>query len=362
MLQKNELLKNFTIGFLPILAFIIADQFFGPRIGLIVAIIVGLSELVYYYLRFRRIETFVLFDTILIVILAGISIFLKDDLFFKLKPALIELIIAILFGVHAFSSKPVLLLMGKRYMKGMEINPAQAAMMKRMSLLMFWILLVHTVLIIYAAYFWSREVWAFISGGLFYILIGLVFAGQLIYARLRRTSLKTVPSGAQEEWFDILDNSGKVIGKAPRSRVHGDPSLLHASVHVHIFNSRGNIYLQKRSKSKDLYPGYWDTAVGGHVHSGENISDALRRESMEELGIDAAKARPLYRYIMKNNHESELVHSFYLKHEGPFRLNEEEIETGRFWSAFDLKKMTGKNVFTPNLEEELRLLRKAKLL
>lgn len=362
MLQKNQLIKNFTVGFIPILAFIVADQFFGPQIGLIVAVIVGISELAYYLIRYRRIETFVLFDTGLIVVLGGISMLLHDDIFFKLKPALIELIVVILFGVHAFSSKPVLLLMGKRYMKDMEINPEQAQMMKRMSFILFWLLLFHTALIIYSAYFWSREVWAFISGGLFYILIGIIFLGQLFYIRFIRGSRAGIQTNRTEEWFDILDKEGRIIGKAPRSRVHGDPSLLHASVHMHIFNKQGKLYLQKRSPSKDLYPGYWDTAVGGHVNAGESIENALIREAMEELGIDASPARPLYRYIMKNDYESELVHSFHMKHDGPFTLNVEEIETGRFWSIFELQKTMGKNIFTPNLEEELRLLKKVKLI
>ena len=100
MINKNELLRNFTIGFIPILAFIVADQFFGTRIGLFVAIIVGAAELIYHYIRHRRIEKFVLFDILLIVLMGSVSLLLHDDLFFKLKPALIELIMVILFGIH----------------------------------------------------------------------------------------------------------------------------------------------------------------------------------------------------------------------------------------------------------------------
>ncbi len=362
MIAKNELVKNFTIGFLPILAFIIADEFFGPRIGLIVAIIVGVFELIYHYARYRRIERFVLFDTLLIILMGSISLLLHDDIFFKLKPALIEAIVVILFGIHAFSSRPVLLMMGKRYLKDMEINPVQAQMIRRMSVLLFWILLAHTILIVYSAYFWSRDAWAFISGGLFYILVGVIFIGQFFYNRFfRKHSIRSV-TAADEEWFDLVDAKGKVTGRAPRSRVHGNPELMHPSVHLHIFSKQGKLYLQKRSTSKDLYPGYWDTAVGGHVSSGESIEQALVRESMEELGVDASRAKPLYRYVMRNEWESELIHTYMMTHNGPFKINRDEIDAGRFWSVFELKKMTGNDIFTPNLEEEIKLLQNLKLL
>jgi len=359
---KNEIVKNFTIGFIPIFAFIIADQFFGPQIGLIVALIVGLLELVYQYIKHKRIEKFILFDVFLILILGGISIVLHDDVFFKLKPALIESILVILFGIHAFSSRPILLLMGKRYLKDMEINPLQTELIRRMSVLLFWLLLAHTILIIYSAYFWSREIWAFISGGLFYIIIALFFAGQFVYNRYFRLRESKDTSGKSEEWLDLVDAKGQIIGKASRTEVHGNPELMHPTVHLHVFNKQGKLYLQKRSKDKDLYPEFWDTAVGGHIESGESVENALMREADEELGIKALNAKPLYRYIMKNEWESELVHTFMLRYNGPFRINRKEIELGRFWSGFELQKMTGNGIFTPNLEEELKMLRKLKLL
>jgi intracellular septation protein A len=179
-MNKNDILKNFALGFIPLFVFIIADELFGTETGLIVAVAVGVVQLVYYIIRYRRLEKFIFFDTGLIILLGSISILLHDEIFFKLKPALIELILVALVGVHAFSSKPVLLLMGKRYLGDMKILPEQEEMMRRLSKVLFFIFLIHTILIVYSAYFWSKEVWAFISGGLFYILFGIILAGQWV--------------------------------------------------------------------------------------------------------------------------------------------------------------------------------------
>src|SRR3990172_7021722 len=88
-----------------------------------------------------------------------------------------------------------------------------------------------------------------------------------------------------DETLEVVDKDGNVLGLAKRSEIHGNPSLVHRVVHVLVFNSKGDLLLQKRSMNKDVAPGTWDTSVGGHVNPGEDIPEAARREMKEELGI-----------------------------------------------------------------------------
>ncbi len=356
-MNKNELLKNFSIGFLPVLVFIIADEFFGTRIGLTVAVVFGCGELLYYYFVHKRIERFVLFDTGLIIIMGGVSIALDNDLLFKLKPALIEGILVVLLGVHAFSQKPLLLIMGQRYFKSMHFQPAQLQQMQKIVRVLFFVILFHTGLIVWSAYRMSHEAWAFISGGLFYIIFGLVIAGQWVWARFFKKIQIQYKAEPGEEWFDLVDQDGNVTGKAPRSAVHGNPGLLHPAVHLHVFNRQGQLYLQKRAENKDVQPGKWDTSVGGHILSGERVEDALLREAKEELGLKNFNYRALYRYIMRNDFESELVYTFRTTYNGAVRVNRDEIQFGRFWSLREIDKNLKKNIFTPNFEQEFNLLK-----
>ena len=90
----------------------------------------------------------------------------------------------------------------------------------------------------------------------------------------------------QQEIFPIVDENGEVIGSATRGECHSGSKLLHPVVHLHVFNTKGEIYLQRRPDWKDIQPGKWDTAVGGHIDYGETPDEALNREVREELGIN----------------------------------------------------------------------------
>src|SRR4030067_2112049 len=111
----------------------------------------------------------------------------------------------------------------------------------------------------------------------------------------------------REELLEVVTRKGEIISVVPRSEIHGNPSLIHRVVHVLIFNSKGNLLLQKRSMDKDVAPGKWDTSVGGHINAGEAITEALSREMKEELGITAGAAEFLYTYIHSNPYETQLL-------------------------------------------------------
>ena len=121
-MQKTELLKKLLPGFLPLIVFVLVDSFLGTFAGIIFAIGFGLVEMALIFYREKRFDKFVLGDTLLLVVLGLVSIYLDNDVFFKLKPALIELIFCILIGISVFSPTNFLFNMGKRYMKGMQMD------------------------------------------------------------------------------------------------------------------------------------------------------------------------------------------------------------------------------------------------
>mgnify|MGYP004543962219 FL=1 len=106
-----------------------------------------------------------------------------------------------------------------------------------------------------------------------------------------------------EEIFPIVDENGRVVGKATRKECHSGSRLLHPVVHLHVFDRQGRLYLQKRAHSKLIQPDKWDTAVGGHVDYGETVMQALRRETREELGLLSFVPVELFRYVFESDVE-----------------------------------------------------------
>ena len=155
-----------------------------------------------------------------------------------------------------------------------------------------------------------------------------------------------------EELLEIVDTDGKSLGIAPRSSVHGNPSLLHKVVHVIVFNDAGELLLQERSLSKDVAPGKWDTSVGGHISPDEDILVAARREMEEELGVDAGEMIFLYSYVHSNAYESELVFTHSCIHNGPFSFNRDEINALKFWTMEEIKNALGTGVLSDHFEGE----------
>jgi isopentenyl-diphosphate delta-isomerase type 1 len=158
------------------------------------------------------------------------------------------------------------------------------------------------------------------------------------------------------EIFQLVDRNGRPNGEAPREECHGNPRLIHLVVHLHIFDPRGRLYLQKRSMSKDTNPGLWDTSVGGHVGAGESVTAALVREAREELGIDASAASFLYSYLNESDFESEFAECFMLESSQPAHPDPEEIETGMYFPMDEIRSMIGSGVLTPLFEREWPML------
>lgn len=158
-----------------------------------------------------------------------------------------------------------------------------------------------------------------------------------------------------EEIFPLVDASGEVIGKATRGECHSGSKLLHPVVHLHVFNSAGDLYLQKRPDWKDIQPGKWDTAVGGHVDWGETTDQALLREAYEELGLTGIKPKKLLSYVFESDREKEYVNVYSTVHDGEIRPTD-ELDGGRFWTIAEIKAAIGQGILTPNFEQEIQRL------
>jgi len=133
-----------------------------------------------------------------------------------------------------------------------------------------------------------------------------------------------------QEPLDVVDTDDRVIGVKTRGEIHA-LGLMHRAVHILVFNSAGQVFIQKRSMNKDENPGQWDTSCAGHVDSGEAYRDCAIRELEEELGITPAPSLTFQFHVSPtplNGMEHSPVYS--CTYDGELCLQVEEIDSGEW--------------------------------
>lgn len=151
-----------------------------------------------------------------------------------------------------------------------------------------------------------------------------------------------------QELFDVVNDSDRVIGQITRGEAHKNPNIIHRSVAIGIFNAHRELFLQKRSKTKDLEPGKWTISCSGHVSAGQYYLETAHRELLEELGIDL-KVHPVEKMLCKYPFECEMTYFYQSFNNGPFTLNRDEIDEGRFFRPGEIYNKLGEKTLDISL-------------
>ena len=162
-----------------------------------------------------------------------------------------------------------------------------------------------------------------------------------------------------EELLPEINEQGDVLRAITRAEAQdGRQMLLHPVVHLHVYNRRGELYLQRRAAWKTVQPDKWDTAMGGHVDYGETVRETLAREVFEEIGMRPEDYEPKFikKYVYQNELYREMVYVFSTVYDGPLSPSETETSGGRFWTLDEIMQNIGKGVFTPMFDQEFPTL------
>ena len=164
-----------------------------------------------------------------------------------------------------------------------------------------------------------------------------------------------------DEIYDVVDEDDNIIGKSTREKVHKNKNLIHRSVMFFIFDKKGRIFVNQRTKNKEFFPEYWAITFGGHVNSGETYEEAVVRECKEEAGIEE---KPFFMGTLKVRlpQESENSKVFGFITDKKIKLDSFELKQGKFMTMEELKDILKKEKFLPETKDLLKILAKYKKL
>lgn len=153
--------------------------------------------------------------------------------------------------------------------------------------------------------------------------------------------------GPGDEIVALVDEQNRVIGSSTRREMRARRAL-HRACYILVFNSRGELFLQQRTLTKDVYPGYYDTAAGGVVLAGESYDESAQRELAEEMGIRGVPLQPLFDLYFEDEAVRLWGRAYSCVYDGPVVLQAEEVASGRFLPVDEVLRLAGSEAFTPD--------------
>lgn len=124
--------------------------------------------------------------------------------------------------------------------------------------------------------------------------------------------------------------------------------LLHRSTYILVFDSGGRLYVQKRTMTKDIYPGYWDPATGGVSLAGETYEEGAQRELAEEMGIRSVDLEFRFDFYFEDERSRVWGRTFTCTWDGPLELQAEEVEFVERMTPEEIFARSATEPFTPD--------------
>ena len=355
-------IKNQSIGLLPLLLFMILDNFFAYRLSFLIAgafCVVSLA--VYYSLRQGRMYMYMLLPATATLILYSLFMCLRlYPVLYVYSPLVIELLLVCVLSVVGFCRKGVF-----HYIRDLNISTTQRVKMRNMLSEFYYIVpiirrvyTIHLFAIIFYVIMPESMQSIVFEHFMLRILPVILGVGIIIYEQIRLTLLQNQLD--KEMWLPVLSDDGRVIG-----RIAGSVSksvakkFYHPVVRVMIVY-KGMLYLGKRATDSYVSPGKWDTPFYNHIQFKQTIEDAARNV-VAGLGEIAVAPHFLIRYKHESLKVKHLVSLFAIcLHDE--QVKEMNLQKAKFWTAAQIDENFHTGIFSEYFTEEYPYLRNTVML
>lgn len=355
--QIRESFFNPILHFLPLLVFLVVDEFFGLNPAWIVAFPLTLVLLVYVYYAYNRIFTWHLIFTFLFLVVGSLyslsSFFHISDVSQHLN---FEIILLTFFVFYFLLKKPIqqeiLKIVPKLIPMTNNFSELNRIVWKLFSLIFGYVLasfiLFNNVIVDTASIQLLQYCYI---GLLLFLIVYELFRVQIIRAKLLR-----------EEWWPIVTDQGKIVGSIQhQTSLNDEKKYMHPIVRVLLID-KSMILMQKRSPESLVYAGLWDTAISNHVKMGETIEECIDRTAKERYSLDNFKYMYLANYTIETEQEHHYAFLFVSCQEKEFKINQTFVDQLKWWTQQQIEEELETGIFTENFREEYDLLKRSGLL
>lgn len=353
----KESFFNPIFHFLPLLLFLVVNDFFGMNVAWKVSFSFALILLIYVYFVYNRIFTWHLIFTLIFICVSTITV-----IFTLLPQSLVSS--QILDEIVVLSFLIVFVLFQKQIHKiVLRLMPNLIPMTNNFEELFRVIWAFLFVLLFYVASFlivqfigqnvkqYQQMLQYLYVGVLFFLSIYEILRVQIIRAKLIR-----------EEWWPIVNDQGKIIGSIQRlTSLNDEKKYMHPIVRVLIID-KSMILLQKRSNGSLIFRGLWDAAVSNHLNMGETIEQCVERTAKEQYSLSNFKYMYLANYTIEVEKENHYAFLFVSCQENELKINTIFTEQLKWWTQQQIDENLNTGIFSDNFKVEYDLLKRSGLL
>ena len=356
--QINETFFNPVIHFLPLIVFMVVNDFWDLKTAWIATLPVIVILFLYIYFFYRKIVQWFVFSVFVVFVVGSvISFFPVEKLPSRIGDVALESAVLIFF---------ILSLIFRSYIEAM-LNRRKSKLPPMVNNLnemfrMLWML--GAVIFIYIhAYLLTASLQVsnldytlkFIHDAYLVLFLFVVFY-ELIRVTLIRVKL------FREEWWPILNEKGKMIGSIHNKTSLSDPTkYIHPIIRVMLIEDN-RIFLQKRCQQDLVYPGYWDTALSNHVKVNETVEQCISRTANERYGIKDLKPIFLSNYMHETDFEYHYAFLFVACKLPELEHNKDYIDHAKWWTVQQIEDNLSTDIFTENFLSEFELVKRSGLL
>jgi len=355
--QIRESFFNPVLHFLPLLIFLVVDEYLGVYLAWNISFPVALTLMLYVYFVYNRLFNWHLLFVLLFLevgILRSIQLsFSPSGLFDYLGSEVIFsffLFSFILFRkhvqVHIRRIVPKLIPMTNNFV---ELNRLVFRLLVVMSVFILGKVILYFYDLTHSPY--QQLLQCFYVGSLLFLFVYEMLRVFIIRAKL-----------AREEWWPIMNEQGKIVGSIQcMLSLNDEKKYMHPIIRV-LMIDKSMVLLQKRSYDSVVYPGLWDTVISNHVSMGETIERCIERTAEERFSLCNFKYMYLSNYTLEVEKESHYAFLFVSCQEAEYKLNYEYSDQLKWWTQQQIEEEFGTGIFTENFKVEYDLLLRSGLL